>query len=186
MDAARDAQPTIGRARRAFVLPADQLSGFIDALLELAAGDPVVVQRHITGLDRVHAQQLDYVYAELVGRHVPGLLDGPIRGRAPKATKSAGGNQVRVDKRRIGAHGGVPVERVGSHARGAHYRDRFGGVGAIVGQDLDVLGLHVPVAVYTEADPIAHRHARPAAGQELLLARVDELHRTASLAGQQR
>jgi hypothetical protein len=159
-------------------LPADQVGRLVDALLELAARDLVVVRRDVARLHGVHAQELHDVDTELLRGEVPCLLHCPVGGRVAEAAKGPGRNEIRVDEHRMSAYSGVLVERVVAHACRAENRLRFPGVGAVVGPYLDFLSHHAPVLAEAEPHPVAHRHAR-VAGEEFLLARVDQLDRPA-------
>ena len=156
----------------------------VDALLQLAARDLVVVRRDVAGVHRVHAQQVDDVDAELLRGEVPRLLHRPVRGRVAEAAERAGRHQVRIDQRGISAHGGVLVERVVAHAGRAEDRLRLAGVGAVVRPHLDFLRHDAAVLAEAEPHPVAHRHAR-VAREEFLLAGVDQLDRAAGLAARE-
>src|ERR1019366_6100631 len=57
--ATADAEAAVGRAVFTFLFPADHLRGLVDALLEFAARDLVVVRRHVARIDRVQTQEID-------------------------------------------------------------------------------------------------------------------------------
>src|SRR5206468_476647 len=66
----------------------------------------------------------------------------------------------------------------------AEHARRLAAVGAIVGDDAELLRLDLSVARKAHPDRDAHRHARAATGQELLLTRVDQLDRPTGGAGE--
>ena len=168
-----------------FVLgfPVDEFHRFVDALLQLATGDLVIVRRYIARHHRIHVQQVRDIDAQLFSGEVPCLLHRPVGGRIAETAKRAGGHQVGIHQPRMRARVRIFVQRIVAHRGRTQNRLRLAGVSAVVGPHFDFFGQHLARLAEAELDPVAHGHARMA-GEKFFLAGVDQLHRLAGFARQ--
>ena len=131
--------------------------------------------RHVADFGGVDAGDLHGIDAERVGAQIDGLLHRPFRRGIAEAAKGAGGNLVGIDQLGFDLDVGILVAGVMAHRRDAGDRRRLGRVGAVVGDDFQFFGADAAVFFEPHLDVDLHEHARPAAGEKLFLARVNDL-----------